>query len=420
MENSNFKPFANELKSQLPQILQTIVRKTSSDAEADLMLMGAITTLSSALPNIYGIYDENVVHPNLYLFVSAKASAGKGRLAACKNLVMPIHNELRNNPFTEGQSLLIPANCSATAMYQQLAINNGKGLIFETEADSMNNALRSSYGNFSDGLRKAFHHETISYLRRKENEWVEINNPHLSIVLSGTPNQCKRLIPNAENGLFSRFAIMHLDSDNAWKNVFDKQKKSKNAHFDALAQKVHELYKRLRCQEHEIEFDLTDKQKEKFNAHFDALQNSLIDDDNFTASIRRMGIITFRIAMILTALRIKSKRTNINKIVCADIDFESALKISDSLLNHADFFYKTLPEGKKASNNQIKKAQQMSVLLEMMPETFSRKEMFAISQSKNISIRTIDNYLTDYLTDNKIECIGHGIYRKIESTPKCA
>ena len=60
MENSNFKPFANELKSQLPQILQEVVRETSSDTEADLMLMGAITTLSAAIPNVYGIYDKNV------------------------------------------------------------------------------------------------------------------------------------------------------------------------------------------------------------------------------------------------------------------------------------------------------------------------------------------------------------------------
>lgn len=420
METLNIKSFANELKSQLPPILREVVLKTSSDAEADLMLMGAITTLSAAMPNLYGIYDENVVYPNLYLFVSARASTGKGRLASCKNLIMPIHNELRNNPISEGQSLLIPANCSATAMYQQLAINDGKGLIFETEADSMNNALRSSYGNFSDGLRKAFHHETISYLRRKENEWVEINNPHLSIVLSGTPNQCKRLIPNAENGLFSRFAIMHLDTDNSWKNVFDKQKKTKTAHFDALALKVHELYKRLRCQEHEIVFDLTDKQKNEFNAHFNSLQNSLIDDDIFTASIRRMGIITFRIAMILTALRIKSKRSNINKIVCSDIDFESALKISNSLLKHADFFYKTLPEGEKATQIRTKKAQLKANLLEMMPETFSRKEMFTMSQSMNLSLRTIDNYLTEYLNNNKIEYVSHGTYRKIETSPKCA
>ena len=99
METPNFKHFANKLKSQLPPILREVVRKTSSDAEADLMLMGAITTLSAAIPNVYGIYDENVVYPNLYLFVSAKASAGKGRLATCKNLIMPIHNELRNNPF---------------------------------------------------------------------------------------------------------------------------------------------------------------------------------------------------------------------------------------------------------------------------------------------------------------------------------
>ena len=72
METPNIKSFANELKSQLPPILREVVLKTSSDAEADLMLIGAITTLSAALPNVYGIYDENVVYP-------ARAGTGQRR-----------------------------------------------------------------------------------------------------------------------------------------------------------------------------------------------------------------------------------------------------------------------------------------------------------------------------------------------------
>lgn len=76
MTNSNLKIFSNEVKKQLPPFFQEVVNTANSDAEADMMLMGAITTLSSALPNIYGIYDHNIVYPNLYLFVIAKASAG--------------------------------------------------------------------------------------------------------------------------------------------------------------------------------------------------------------------------------------------------------------------------------------------------------------------------------------------------------
>ena len=71
MKNETISNFANEVKNQLPQVLNEIVNQTSTDAEADMMLMGAITTISAALPNVYGLYDQNVVYPNLYLFISA-------------------------------------------------------------------------------------------------------------------------------------------------------------------------------------------------------------------------------------------------------------------------------------------------------------------------------------------------------------
>ena len=209
MKTKTIPNFAFEVKDKLPQILQSVVNHSASSGEADMMIMGAITTLSASLPNVYGIYDQSRVFPNLYLFVNAKASAGKGRLNMCKGLIKPIIQE--QLAVADAQSLVLPANSSATAIYKQLALNNGHGLIFETEADTLNIAMRNSFGNFSDGLRKAFHHEPISYLRRKENERIEIREPHLSVVLSGTPKQCHKLIPSAENGLFSRFAILHLE-----------------------------------------------------------------------------------------------------------------------------------------------------------------------------------------------------------------
>ena len=80
-------------------------------------------------------------------------------------------------------TLLIPTNSSATAVYQTLNENNGIGLIFETEGDTLANTFNSDYGNYSDGFRKAFHHEAISYIRRKDKEYVSIANPCLSTLL---------------------------------------------------------------------------------------------------------------------------------------------------------------------------------------------------------------------------------------------
>ena len=412
MEKKVIRHFANEVKSELPPFLQEIVTNTTSDAEADMMLMGALTTLSATLPNVYGTYDHNIVHPNLYLFVIAKASAGKGHLGMCKELVKPIHKALQSNTLTADQSLLIPANSSATAMYQQLWINNGNGLIFETEADTLNYAIKSNYGNFSDGLRKAFHHETISYLRRKENEWIEIEEPHLSMVLSGTPRQSRRLIPNAENGLLSRFAILHLTNKSTWRDVFSDDELAYREKYKALGNRLFEFYKRLRCHDQQIEFKLNPTQKEQFNLHFNKIHEQMIEEENFTATIRRMGVITYRIAMILSTMRYESCKALPTSIECSSADFQTALTISESLLEHAMLHYSTLPEA-TSSNNHIERKQLLKeALLHMMPEQFSRKEMVTISESLNISSRTVDNYIREYLDEKQIETITFGVFKK--------
>ena len=418
MKKQTISNFAFEVKDQLPQLLQSVVNHSTSPAEADMMLMGTISTLSATLPNIYGIYDQNTIYPNLYLFVNAKASAGKGRLNMCKALIKPIIQEQQCT--SDSQSLLLPANSSATAIYQQLALNNGHGLIFETEADTLNIAMRNGFGNFSDGLRKAFHHETISYLRRKENERIDINEPHLSVVLSGTPKQCKKLIPCAENGLFSRFAILHLESDNSWNDVFCKKHESNTLAYSLLANRIYELYKRLRCTEQPIEFKFTDKQKTLFNQHFNGIQQSLIDDDNFTASIRRMGLITYRIAMILSAIRLENCNYLPSTIQCTNKIFEAALTISKSLLQHAMQFYSSLPEGEEASKLHSLKEKQKTNLLQMMPTQFSRKELVNIGQTLKLSVRTTDSYLREFIASQKVENIAYGVFRKIETQNQSA
>ena len=230
----------------LPNFLQWATAKAITPEDKDLLLLGSLAAISSCLPNIYGIYDERNVYPNLFLFVTAQASAGKGRLTLCRKLVEPIHRALRQQNKNEQEeyqrqqteyvatkdkadmerpqepplrALFIPANSSATALFQILNDNNGIGLMFETEGDTLAQTFRSEHGNYSDGFRKAFHHEKISYLRRKDREYVELETPRLSALLSGTPKQVSALIPNAENGLFSRFIFYNMNILPVWKNV---------------------------------------------------------------------------------------------------------------------------------------------------------------------------------------------------------
>ena len=231
--------FTPQIHQNLPDFLRKIIDIADSPEDGDILLLGTLTVLSACLPQIEGIYNKRPVSSNLFLFVTARASSGKGRLTLCRYLIEPIHERLReineaemmeykqkmqmyNASKNKGsmetpeqpplRMLFIPANSSATAVYQVLGENDGQGIMFETEGDTLANTFASDYGNYSDGFRKAFHHETISYVRRKDREYVNLKHPKLSALLTGTPKQVSSLITDAENGLFSRFIFYYLST----------------------------------------------------------------------------------------------------------------------------------------------------------------------------------------------------------------
>ena len=289
--------FSQTVREQLPAILKRIVADSVSDVDADLLILGSLTVFSACLPNVYGVYDRREVFSNLFLYVSARASAGKGRLSLCRHLVAPIHRELRErysksmekfkhdqlqyvlnkkkNETDEPQeppflTLFIPANSTATVVYQTLSQNNGVGLLFETEGDTLANAFNSDLGNYSDGFRKAFHHETISYLRKKDREYVEITKPKFSAILSGTPQQVFNLIPSAENGLFSRFIFYVMPTEMVWHDMFDEQETTADELFKDIGNDFYQFQKILAAQP--IRFMLSMEQRKQFNAFFSQAQ----------------------------------------------------------------------------------------------------------------------------------------------------
>jgi hypothetical protein len=277
--------FLEIIYNNLPDFLQCVTAKATSPEDKDLLLLGSLVVISACLPNVFGNYDERRVYPNLFLFLTASASAGKGHLTLCRKLVYPIHKALwegykvlydtykqekamynsakKDQPTADEPqeppmlALLMPANSSATAFFQILNDNNGAGLMFKTEGDTLTQTFKSEQGNFSDNFRKTFHHETISYLRRKDREFVELENPRLSALLSGTPKQVSALIPNAENGLFSRFIFYFMNIKTVWKDVFaNSGDQTLDLYFKDLGEYFHCFHNQLK-QQQEMRFCLT-------------------------------------------------------------------------------------------------------------------------------------------------------------------
>ena len=424
---------------QLPDLLRRITSKGTSPEDKDILLLGSLVSMSACLPNIYGVYAERKVYPNLFLFVTAQASAGKGRLTLCRKLVEPIHKALREQNRAEFEAyqrelteyaaakgdkvnmekpqepplkmLVIPANNSATGLFQILNDNNGKGLIFETEGDTLALTFKSEHGNYSDGFRKAFHHETITYNRRKDREFVEIDSPRLSALLSGTPRQVSALIPNAENGLFSRFIFYFMNIRYEWKDVFAGESgQTLDHYFDHLGVQFYDLYKCLESQAEPMRFCLTVSQQQQFNSYFEQTQIQYIElcGEDYIGTIRRLGLITFRLAMILTAIRIMDTGELHSPLVCIDNDFNIAMEMVKVLVQHAAHVFQQLPTD-TATKVQPNQKQQF---LNMLPAEFDRQTYLAVAKKLNIQPKTAEKQIARFAKTGLINHFAHDKYHK--------
>jgi hypothetical protein len=422
--------------NNIPTFLQQVVQPSSSNEERDILLLGALTAFSACFPKLFGVYDQRKVFSNLYLFVTAPASAGKGRLNQIKNLVNPVHKQKREQSKTlkqqhqvemaiynmnKGKSetmekpskppermLFIPANNSVTGVYQLISDNEGRGLIFETEGDTLAQAFKSDYGNYSDGFRKAFHHETISYYRRTDREYVDIERPCLSTVLSGTPKQIQALVPSAENGLFSRFVFYYMNINPTWKNVFQTDTTNGlDEYYDQLGKEFFGLYKTLKNNP-DIEVRLTTEQQQKFNVFFEKLQTKYLNlqPDDYIATVRRLGLIAFRIIMLFSVFRIMEDG-DVNQVrYCEDIDFDNTLEMISVLVKHSSKVFNDLPIEQK----EVKRANRKERFLEALPYQFSRQDYLNIADKNKIPHKTAEGYITKFVDAGLIHREAHNNY----------
>ena len=447
--------FSQSIRNQLPDILKRIVADAVSEVDADLLILGSLTVFSACLPNVYGVYDRREVFSNLFLYVTAQASAGKGRLSLCRHLAAPLHRELReqyrksmekykqdqvqyvlnkkNGDAKEPEeppflTLFIPANSTATVVYQTLNQNNGVGLLFETEGDTLANAFNSDLGNYSDGFRKAFHHETISYLRKKDREYVEIQKPKFSAILSGTPEQVFNLIPSAENGLFSRFIFYVMPTEIVWHDMFDDSDgPTADELFEEIGRDFYSFHKLLTAQT--VRFTLQPEQKQRFNAFFSQTQQeyAAIFGNDIIASVRRLGLILFRFAMILTVLRQMDDGTFPPPsgsddghrpeavLTCADADFATALAMVKVLLQHTVTVFQALPrraERRFRQDRRQRTESHMQTFLAALPDSFDRPTYLKTAADLGINEKTAERYITDLCRSGLLDHPASGQYRK--------
>lgn len=287
--------------------------------------------------------------------------------------------------------------------------------MMETEGDTLTNTLLSDHGNYSDVMRKSFHNESISYLRKTNNEYVEVLESQLSALLSGTPGQVRKLIPDPENGLFSRFMYYHLPMKPDWNDVFaDTSDVSLDDIYAALGRDWNEVYQRISRFEH-ISFSFTPQQQVQFNEHFSVLHEEYLQryGEGILSSVRRMGLIVFKISMVLSLMRCMEFADESADFVCEDADFSVALTIGDTLLEHSAKFYMTFPSDTRNGTYSYKREEEerKRKAYQDLPDTFKTKEAVDIGHRHGLSPSTVKRWLKTSLFTN----LSYGIYTKSQN-----
>lgn len=462
------QPLPTFPEADWPKILLLIMSYATSPTQRDVMLIGALTAIGASMERYVRCpYAGKLQSPCLQSFIVAPSASGKGILSLIRLLVEPIHDEIRQQVATEvkaykkekaaydvmgkerskveapqmpkNRMFLISGNNTGTGILQNIMDANGTGLICETEADTISAAIGSEYGHWSDTLRKAFDHDRLSYNRRTDQEYREVEKSYLSVLLSGTPAQVKPLIPSTENGLFSRQLFYYMHGIWAWINQFESGEADLEAIFTDIGLEWKKQLDLMKT--HGVHtLRLTDEQKQEFNTLFSDLffRSGLANDNEMSSSIARLAVNTCRIMAEVAMIRAlecdqpyQFKNSSIHlltpdKEIATDNikdgiitrwdvtitaeDFKAVLELVTPLYRHATHILSFLPSTEvkhranadrdalfEAMGNQFTRAQlsEQATIMKIKPNTafgwlnrLIKKGLFTNADDKGIYTRT--------------------------------
>lgn len=467
--------FSDKLHTEdLPPMLRRVMELHSGKELRDAMIIGVLNIVSGMLgaccgdenapSGVFGIYDSRKVYAPLYNIIFAAAGSGKGEVAFCRCMAKPMKEEMRRRYEAEkaeydkqiaqyeasrkkkGASAdavprpqeplfrtpFVAGNSSSSAVYRSIEANGGWGLMFETEADTVSLMLKSDYGNYSDLMRKAYHHETISMNRVNDNLHIDIASPRLSVMLTCTPGQLASLFPDWENGLGSRFLFYRLpDTEPHFRNVFDKCEKPLEEEYTEMGRSlmplVHELAQR---KGRSLQFLVSKSQETAFLSYFQNMvkEQTQILGREFQGFVNRIALDCFRYSMIITMLRrLACKRGNgqyfeedEKAIVCDDRDFNTAMTIVDTLINHTSLVYARLAKenDNPFSDKGVNASESEKKIYSLLPDCEFRSADFVkacekLDLARSSSYRILSKFVNEY---SLIVPVRHGIYVKASSS----
>lgn len=433
-----------------PAPLDKILSFGKTAPQRDVLLLGTLTVLGASLSlTLRCLYSRKWQHPCLQTFVVAPAAAGKGVLVWVRKLIEPIHDEIRSQVAEAmkayrkekaayealgkarkdkeaperppNRMFIIAGNNTGTGLLQNIIESGGVGIICETEADVISTAIKGEHGNWSETLRNAFDHDRLAYNRRKDNEYLEVGNFFLSVLISGTPAQVEPIIPTSENGQFSRDIFYYMPGLKKWVNQFDEEKVDAESEFLRMGREWKACLEKLK-KKGVFTLKLTREQQEEFNDFFSRLfqHSHLMNGGEMTSSVVRMAINLLRMMSIVALLRsledaslvkpdptiaadnLKDGIITRYDMAITDDDFRAVLSLGETLYLHATHILSFM----KCTEVKSRGIADKEMLFAEMPKEFTRQELLERAKEKGIPQDTVICWLQRWKKKGAVTCTG--------------
>jgi len=398
--------------STLPEPLQRMLSQAATPAERDMLLMATLTATSACLPNLYFRYGMTgkKYYANLQCFILAAAASGKGIANQALEMIQPVEDIYPT---------LIPGDSTFPAFFKRLYENGGHGYVHESEGSVITDIWKSQAATYNSILRKAAEHETVSHNRVKEMQVIPC--PQLSVLLTGTFSQYHHLVPNIENGYFSRLLPLIIRDT----QPFDSRYVEAAAPAEPISRQIGQQLARLRAQLYcnpEQEWSLTKEQKSRLAAHLSTEYRALISmlGENFHSAVVRMAVQIERIALILSALRLCSQRCSAEQastihglLFCSDADYTTAELIGSKLILHLAAAYRLINGDTTELVPAIQTTCQKQLLFTALLPEFEMKNVLKQAVAHGIPERTAYRWTDTWLRDGLITKVAHGHYHKV-------
>ena len=436
--NKTDEPNLNSVLESMPKMLSKPVQLMNT-VDEKLMGLYAVTTIAGSLmPNVWFNYNDMITYPQIMMLIVYPPASGKGKVKLFFRLVnginkeqisennallkeyyadLEIYKKAKKNDGTKAPKkprvplLTIPGNTTSSKLIEQLAENDGEmaGLIMESEIDGLTNMMGNQHGrDNSMVLRKAYHNETISQMRKNNAEHLVVNTPKLSILITGTPSQVSGLFQSNQDGTFSRFTILQGGGKSKWKDVKPCDTcKPLEPQFDVFGTDFYFLYRELR--EKNIKVDFNENQW-KISKEVGEKWHSLCEEEGgeYATSIakRHMNMV-FRIAATISVVRYSENKSNANTVICSDTDFQSAFWLVEQSFHSALDIFKTLPGEIETGNTTV------DSFFDILPDEFQTRELAPLNKKLKISQRSMSRYLKTLVETGKLKFLKKGNYQKI-------